>query len=63
MKTIRCKMNETQSGRHAGFTATGQFHCLFGHEYDVPADLAEHWLRDGVATKATKRKVKEPTDE
>lgn len=59
MKAIRVTMKNTESGRHAGFGKTGQYHCLVGHHYDVPADLAKAWIRDGVAMKATKQAATE----
>lgn len=57
MTTTRLKMKNTESGRHAEFGPTGQYHCLVGHQYDVPADLAKAWVRDGVATKVKARKA------
>lgn len=50
MSTIRVKMNNTESGRHADFGPIGTYHCTVGNEYDVPADLAEVWIAAGIAT-------------
>lgn len=58
MKTIRLTMKTTESGRHADFGPTGQYHCLAGHSYDVPEDLAKSWIRAGIATKAKKAVTK-----
>lgn len=56
-KTQRLKMNNTESGRHAEFGSTGQYHCMAGREYDVPADLAKSWVADGIATKVKAKKA------
>ncbi len=57
-KMIRVRMRNTESGRHADFGPIGTYHCLVGHEYDVPSDLAQAWIQAGVATKAKKPATK-----
>ena len=54
MNTIRVKMNNTESGRHADFGSIGTYHCTVGNEYDVPADLAQAWIDAGVAMRTKK---------
>ena len=53
---MRVKMNNTESGLHPDFNDIGQYHCLKGHEYDVPDDLAQAWVAQGIATKVTAKK-------
>lgn len=49
MRTTKVKMLATESGRYEGWTESGGYHCLTGHEYDVPADLAKAWIAQGIA--------------
>jgi hypothetical protein len=46
---MRIKMRNTESGTHPTATATGSFHFLRGHEYDVPEDLGRPWVAKGIA--------------
>jgi len=62
MKKVRLKMKNTESGRHAEFGNTGQYHCKVGHSYDVPADLAKAWVAGGVATKVKAVKATQGDD-
>ena len=65
MKMKKVKMLNTETGRYPGFGPTGQFHLLKGHEYEVPEDLGEAWVRQGQAeavappapVKTTKKKA------
>ena len=49
MNMKKVKMLNTETGRYPGFGPTGQYHLLVGHEYEVPEDLGEAWVRQGVA--------------
>jgi hypothetical protein len=49
MKMTRVRMLNTETGRYPGFGPTGQYHVLVGHEYEVPEDLGEAWVRQGQA--------------
>jgi len=55
---MRVKMKNTESGRHPGFD-NGQYHCLVGHEYEVPEKLARAWVAQGIAAKVKPAKEKE----
>lgn len=59
-KMIRVKMNNTESGRHADFGDNGQFHCLSGHEYDVPTDLGLAWIDQEIASEVKKPEPPKP---
>jgi hypothetical protein len=43
----------TETGRHPKLP---QYHCLVGHEYDVPDDLAKAWIAKRVADPAAAKK-------
>ena len=50
---MKVRMLRTESGRYDGFdqTGTGSYHCLTGHEYDVPDALGAAWVKANVAKK------------
>ena len=55
---MKVKMLNTESGRYPGFD-NGQFHCLVGHEYEVPDKLATAWVKQRIAKKVKMVKPKE----
>ena len=58
---MRIRMVTTESGRYPGFfnKDTNQYHCLVGHEYDVPDALASAWVAQGFAVQVKVTKAKE----
>lgn len=58
---MKVKMLRTESGRHPEYGTTGQYHCLTGHEYEVPDELGKAWVKGGVATKVRAPKKEEET--
>lgn len=46
---MKVRMLNTETGRYPGFGPTGQYHLYKGHEYEVPEDLGEAWVRQGQA--------------
>lgn len=67
---MKVKMNNTETGQYPGMRKhTGMdndgYHCLVGHEYDIPDALGKAWVSKGIAkkvktatTKATAKKEK-----
>jgi hypothetical protein len=44
--TKRVKMLQGETGR---WPAGGTYHCRAGQEYDVPAKIADAWVKQGLA--------------